>query len=97
MELSLDGRLDLGLRARLEHELLPRYRGRFKHLRVRDEKLAVRLTDADLQSLPQEGWIGRVVESLRAGTVDASPDDCQEALRMLHDLHARAVATGGVR
>lgn len=97
VELSLDGRLDLGLRARLEHELIPRYRGRFKHLRVRDEKLAVRLTDADLQSLPQDGWIGRVVESLRAGTVDASPDDCQEALRMLHDLHARAVATGGVR
>lgn len=97
VELSLDGRLDLTLRARLEHELLPRYRGRFKHLRVRDEQLAVRLTDSDLSALPSDGWIGRVVEQLRGGLVGESVDDCQEALRVLHDLYARTRSEGGVR
>lgn len=97
VELTIDGRLDLTLRARLEHELLDRYRGRFKHLRVRDERLAVRLTDGDLASLPREGWIGRVVERLRAGVEGHSADECEEALRVLHDLHARTVSNGVAR
>ncbi len=97
VELTLDGQLDLQLRARVEHEILVRYRGIFKHLRVRDERLGVRLTDSDLAALPHEGWVGKVIERLRAGVEGYTAEDCQEALRVLHDLHARTVAVGGTR
>jgi DNA repair exonuclease SbcCD nuclease subunit len=97
VELTLEGQLDLQLRARLDHDLIVRYRGIFKHLRVRDERLAVRLNDSDLAVLPRDGWVGKVVERLRNGVEGHAPEGCQEALRVLHDLHAKTIAAGGLR
>lgn len=95
VELVLDGYLDLTLHAKVENEILARFRGIFPHVRVRDEKLFVRLTDADIERLPREGWIGQVVERLRRGVEGYDADQCQEALEALHKLfHASA---GGVR
>lgn len=95
VELVLDGHLDLTLHARVENDILARYRGIFPHIRLRDEKLFVRLTEADLENLPQEGWIGRVVERLRQGVDGYSTEQCQEALEVLHRLFLQCV--GGAR
>ncbi|MFO0608834.1 MAG: metallophosphoesterase [Polyangiales bacterium] len=95
VELVLDGHLDLTLHARVENDLLGRYRGIFPHVRVRDEKLFVRLTDTDIERLPREGWIGQVVERLRRGVEGYSADQCQEALETLHKLFLSSA--GGAR
>ena len=97
VELTLEGRLDLALRARVEHEILDRYRGIFPHLRVRDEKLFVRLTDQDIDRLPHDGWIGQVVDRLRKGIDGRTPEECQEALQALSEIHLRTASAGGVR
>ncbi len=97
VELELKGQLDLRLTARLRQEVIPRSKGRVKHLRLRDEALTVRLTDADLASIPQEGWVGRVIARLQAGVEGYSPEACQEALRVLHELHAQTESAGGAR
>lgn len=94
VELVLDGHLDLSLHGRLEQEILGRYRGIFRHVRVRDERLFVRLTDRDIAGLPQEGWIGQVVERLRRGVEGYDADQCQEALEALHRLFVKSAAVG---
>ena len=97
VELVLDGHLDLTLRARVEHEIIDRYRGIFPLLRVRDERLFVRLTDADVDQLPRDGWIGQVVDRLRRGVAEYTFDECQEALQRLHTLYQATLHAGGVR
>lgn len=96
VELTLEGRLDLTLRAKVA-DLVGRYRGRFADLRDRDERLFVRLADGDLDQLPREGWVGQVIDRLRKGVEGYSADECEEALGLLHDIHRRVAGGGAAR
>ncbi len=98
LEVSLNGYLDLALHARVTTELSARYKGMFRHLRLRTEGLHVKLSDEDFSALPKEGWIGRVIAQLREGRVEgASVDDCQRALQQLHRIHVKLQLGGGAR
>jgi len=97
LELVLIGSLDLTLHARVVTELPARYRGMFRHLRVRADGLHVALSDQDFATLPREGWAGRVVERLRERRVtDATDDDCQRALQQLARIQVE-LRLGGAR
>ena len=52
------------------------------------------LGEQDLASLPSEGWLGRVVERLKAGLPDRSAEDSARALRMLYRFHKEATLRG---
>ncbi len=89
IELTLEGMLSVELRNKLE-QVLTTARDYFRFLRVRDEKLHSFLGEQDLASLPSEGWLGRVVERLKAGLPDRSAEDSARALRMLYRFHKEA-------
>lgn len=80
LELELSGQLSLSARARLD-QLLDEHGERLAYLRFTDEVLA-EPTEADLEQMSGEGFIGEVVDTLRAGE---TPED-RDALRLLHRL-----------
>jgi len=87
LELTLTGRLDASVRARLDGEILDKARGRFRFLRVRDEQLQTFLGEADMATLPSEGWLGQVVARLR-GEIEGTPEiERARALCLLHHLY----------
>jgi DNA repair exonuclease SbcCD nuclease subunit len=106
VEVTLSGSLDLTLHGRVQQDVLARYRDRFHHLRARTEQLQVKLTDKDLDELPREAWLDRVVQRLRDGArlgsagdsgEEFSADNCQRALHELHRLYVELRANGGAR
>jgi len=82
LELTLAGTLSPELAARLETEVLPRARDRFRWLRVHDERLHVLLDEHALDDIGREGWIGDVVTALQH---DPAPESAR-ALRLLYRL-----------
>lgn len=97
VEVVLRGQLDLTLYGRVHTELRRTYEGRFHHIRFRDADLQVKLTDSDVDRLPHDGWMGKVVQRLRAGIENERPEDCQRALHELYRLHLTLRTAGGVR
>jgi DNA repair exonuclease SbcCD nuclease subunit len=87
LELTLSGSVDAATGARLDG-ILDEARGRFRFLRVRDEGLSTFLGEADLSSLPTEGWLGQAVARLRTEMAGRSEDERSRALRLLHGLLA---------
>ncbi len=85
VELHLRGTLSLADRARLDHDVLRPAAEALRFLRVRDERLHSQATDADLDALEREGWVGRMVERLRR---DAPEDPAAAgALQLVYRLH----------
>ncbi|WP_437314419.1 metallophosphoesterase family protein [Sorangium sp. So ce385] len=87
LELTLTGRIDASVRARLDAEILDNARDRFRFLRVRDEQLQTFLGEADLATLPTEGWLGQAVARLRGEIEGTSELERSRALRLLHYFH----------
>lgn len=81
LELVLTGQLSLGGRARLE-ALLDEFRARLAHLRADTDAVRDVPSEADLETLRGEGYLGSAIERLRAGT---DPRDA-DALRLLYRL-----------
>jgi DNA repair exonuclease SbcCD nuclease subunit len=92
VELTLEGTLTLELYTRVTEALEGRLKAPFRHLRVRDERLLMRLSDDDLGQLPKVGWIGDVVNRLQAGVDGASAEEAQRALQLLHRLYTVGAA-----
>jgi DNA repair exonuclease SbcCD nuclease subunit len=90
LELTLTGTIDAAARARLDTEILDKARDRFRFLRVRDEQLHTFLGEADLATLPTEGWLGRTVERLRGDIEGTSEVERSRALCLLYGLHKAA-------
>jgi len=82
LELHLAGTLDLRLRARLDAEILAPARDRFCWARLRDERLATVLAEADLDEIARDGWVKEVVDALRRDP----GEDATGALRLLYRL-----------
>jgi hypothetical protein len=89
LELTLSGSIDASARSRLD-EMLNDARDRFRFLRVREEALSTFLGEADLATLPTEGWLGQVVARLRGEIAGKSSEERGGALRLLHHLHRAA-------
>ncbi|MCH8506778.1 MAG: DNA repair exonuclease [Ectothiorhodospiraceae bacterium] len=85
LELELRGQLSLSARSALE-ALLEDYAERLACLRLAEDAVSVQPTEADLQALAGEGFVGEKVEELRAGEHPADDD----ALRLLHRLMREA-------
>jgi DNA repair exonuclease SbcCD nuclease subunit len=96
VELVLDGTLTLGDRARLD-EALQAAEETFLHLRVRADGLHAQPTEADLDALATEGFVGAAARALqaearalqaegRALQAEASTE-AADALRLLYRLH----------
>ncbi len=98
LEVVLRGELDLGRFEQVVTGFEARYRGVFRHLRWNTDELHVRLSSDDFESLPRQGWMGRVVDRLREGRASgATPDDCQRALQQLHRISLEERYGGGSR
>lgn len=87
LDLTLTGRIDASLRARLDDEILAKARDRFCFLRVHDEQLQTFLGEGDLATLPTEGWLGQAVARLRGEIEGTSEAERCRALCLLHSLH----------
>lgn len=83
LELVLIGSLSMALHATVSTTWPARYRGVYRHLRMRTDGLQLQLSEEDYSSLPREGWIGRVVQRLR----DGDGPEHQRALQLLHRIH----------
>jgi DNA repair exonuclease SbcCD nuclease subunit len=90
LELTLTGRIDASLRARLDAEILDKARDRFCFLRVRDEQLQIFLGEDDVAALPTEGWLGQAVARLRGEIEGTSEVERCRALSLLQYLHGDA-------
>jgi DNA repair exonuclease SbcCD nuclease subunit len=86
LELTLSGSIDASARAHLD-EMLDEARDRFRFLRVREEALHTFLGEADLATLPTEGWLAQAVARLRGDIPGTSEAERSRALRLLHGLH----------
>ncbi len=86
LEVALRGELSLAGRARLD-DLLADYGERLALLRVREDAVSAAPTTADLAALHGEGYLGRAIQTLRAGHDPADSD----ALRLLYRLSQEAV------
>lgn len=84
LELTLRGALSLAAHARLD-ALVEEQREALLHLRVHDADLRDAPSEADLEALEAEGFVGLAAETLRA-----DPEG-RDALRLLHRLLAEAV------
>ena len=81
LELTLEGSLSLSQRSRLE-EVLRTAAGQLLHLRLRQDALILQPSEADLDRLELEGFVGRAVEELKSeGSAEA-----KEALFLLYRL-----------
>lgn len=86
VRLSLNGHLSLGARVDLDR-VIERQTERLLCLRVREDRVSVSPTAADIQALVLEGFVGDAVEQLRAeGTQDSD-----DALRLLYRLRMEVV------
>lgn len=81
LELIVTGQLSLAGRARLDN-LLDEFRERLAHLRADTDGVSDVPSDADLETLRGEGYLGCAIERLRSG---GDPLDA-EALRLLYRL-----------
>lgn len=98
VEIDLLGYLDLTLHTRVVTGFAARYKGSFRHLRMKTERLHVRLSEEDFAALPREGWIGRVVQQLREGRIEGTtPEACHRALQQLHRIQVELQLGGGAR
>jgi DNA repair exonuclease SbcCD nuclease subunit len=95
LELTLVGTLEAPQRGRLEDEILPKARDRFRFIRVREEGLHTLLGADGLASLPTEGWLGRAVEQLRGELDKTTKEERERALRLLYRLHKEAQCAAG--
>lgn len=90
LELTLTGRIEAALRARLDAEILDQARDRFCFLRVEDASLQVFFGETDAASLPTEGWLGQVVARLRGELEGTSETERSRALSLFLSLHGVA-------
>ncbi|MDW7710648.1 MAG: DNA repair exonuclease [Deferrisomatales bacterium] len=81
VRLSLDGHLSLGARVDLDR-VLEHLAERLLCLQIREDRVTVAPTEADIQALVLEGFVGDAVEQLRAEGSRESDD----ALRLLYRL-----------
>ncbi len=81
LELTLAGALSLEGHARLE-ALLEDYAARLAHLRLDADGVAVAATEADLEVLSAEGYLGRAIARLRSSETPVDAD----AVRLLYRL-----------
>lgn len=86
LELTLSGELSLAGRVRLD-DLLEDYAERLALLRTREDTVTAAPTASDLAALHGEGYVGRAIETLRAGNDPVDAD----ALRLLYRLSQEAV------
>lgn len=85
VELQLRGTLSLTDRAHLDEDVLRPAAQGLRFLRVRDTDLLSEATEADLDALEREGWVGKMVERLR----QEAPQDpaAAGALQLVYRLH----------
>jgi DNA repair exonuclease SbcCD nuclease subunit len=97
VQLAVDGQTDLAGHARL-CEAIAAAQGRARSLLANLDALRIEPTDDDIDALAADGYLGEVIDELRAGQSGADADLSRDALVLLAGILAqRRDAAGGAR